>query len=286
MAESKNGSGVQSVERALDILESLAQADGPMGLTTLIRETGLPLATVHRLLATLGGRGYVRQEPESRRYVIGPSVLKLREPYTRLFGVWAEQHLAELAELSQETANLAVLDGHHVVYIAQVAGPRRLRMFTHVGNRVLPHASAVGKVLLAFGPRAEAERVIDHTGLPQRTPATITSRDRFLAELDVVARQGYAVDAGEEEDAVRCLAVPVFLNGHHPDQNPSPDSPGTTHPGPDGDHPPATERPVAALSISGPAARLESHREEDIVAVMTRVAADLSASLHSPHSHR
>src|SRR5690606_9243246 len=143
-----------------------------------------PLATVHRLLGTLAGRGYIRQDPDSRKYLLGPSVLKLREPYTRLFGVWARRHLQELAEVSRETANLAVLDGNHVVYIAQVAAPRKLRMFTQVGNRVLPHSSAVGKVLLAFGPRDDAERIIDRTGLPARTANTITDRRRFFAELD------------------------------------------------------------------------------------------------------
>ncbi|WP_245951230.1 IclR family transcriptional regulator [Phytoactinopolyspora halophila] len=257
MAKSKNASGVQSVERALDVLEALAQADGALGLTTLIQETGLPLATVHRLLTTLAARGYIRQDPESRRYLLGPSVLKLREPYTRLFGVWAQRHLAELADVSQETANLAVLDGSHVVYIAQVGAPqRRLRMFTHVGNRVLPHSSAVGKVLLAFTPREEAERIIERTGLPRRTAATITEWEHFATELDTVARQGYAVDAGEEEEAVRCIAVPVFVVG----------------------------QPVAAISVSGPAARLETRQQDRLLAEMTRIAAALSASLRAGHT--
>lgn len=253
MPESKNSrhGGVQSVERALDVLEALADADGALGLTALIDETGLPLATVHRLLGTLGARGYIRQDPETRRYLLGPSVLKLRDPYPRLFGAWAKRHLTELAVASQESANLAVLDGDHVAYIAQEAAPRRLRMFTRVGNRVLPHSSAVGKVLLAYIPRSQAERILDTTGLPERTPTTITDRGKFLAELDSVAAQGFAVDAGEEEEAVRCIAVPVFVTG----------------------------QPVAALSVSGPAARIEAHREDELVAEMTRIAKELAASL-------
>ncbi|HEY8341187.1 MAG TPA: IclR family transcriptional regulator [Egibacteraceae bacterium] len=253
MAQRRHTGGVQSVERALDVLEALGASEGALGLTELIQETGLPLATVHRLLGTLAGRGYIRQDPDSRKYLLGPSVLKLREPYTRLFGVWARRHLQELAEVSRETANLAVLDGNHVVYIAQVAAPRKLRMFTQVGNRVLPHSSAVGKVLLAFGPRDDAERIIDRTGLPARTANTITDRRRFFAELDQVARQGYAVDAGEEEDGVRCVAVPVFVVG----------------------------QPVAAMSVSGPAARLEARGTDRLVAEMTRIAAALSASLRT-----
>lgn len=249
----KATTGVQSVERAFDVLEALAGADGDLGLTAIIQATGLPLATVHRLLGTLGARGYIRQDPVSRRYVLGPSVLKLREPSARLFGVWAQPHLAELADLSRESANLAVLDGDHAVYIAQAAGPRRLRMFTQVGNRVLPHSSAVGKVLLAFGPRGRAEQIIDRTGLPRRTAATITDRPSFLAELDTIARRGFAVDAGEEEEAVRCIAVPVFLVGEA----------------------------VAALSVSGPAARLDDGDQEHLVSEMTRISTELAASLQA-----
>ncbi|WP_298326935.1 IclR family transcriptional regulator [Haloactinopolyspora sp.] len=252
MAKATNG--VQSVERALDIIESLANADGELGLTDLVTATGLPLATVHRLLTTLVGRGYVSQAPQSRRYLLGPSVLKLREPASRLFGVWAEPHLAELARISQESANLAVLDGDHAVYIAQVAGPRRLRMFTQVGNRVLPHASAVGKVLLAFGQREHAEQIIARTGLPRRTNATITDRAAFFRELDAVAEAGYGIDAGEEEEAVRCIAVPVFHDG----------------------------RAVAAMSVSGPSARIDALEGDGLVAGMTRIATELAASLRPP----
>lgn len=256
MTTRRNTGSVQSVERALDVLEALARSDGAVGLTGLIEATDLPLATVHRLVTTLAGRGYIRQDPDSRRYLLGPSVLKLREPYTRLFGMWARPHLAELADVSQESANLAVLDGNHVVYIAQVAGPRKLRTFTQVGNRVMPHSSAVGKVLLAFSPRDEAERIIKRNGLPRRTASTITDQDRFFAELDAVARRGYAVDSGEEEDEVRCLAVPVFV----------------------------VSEPVAALSVSGPAARLKTRQQDRLIAEMTRIAAALSASLRAGHA--
>lgn len=256
MTARKTKGAVQSVERALDVLEALAESDGALGLTRLIEATKLPLATVHRLVTTLALRGYIRQDPDSRKYLLGPSVLKLREPYTRLFGVWAQPHLAELAEISQESANLAVLDGTEVVYIEQVAAPRKLRIFTQVGNRVLPHSSAVGKVLLAFSPRDDAERIIKRNGLPRRTSATITDWDRLCAELDAVARQGFAVDAGEEEEEVRCVAVPVFVVG----------------------------QPVAAMSVSGPAARLRMLQQDRLLAEMTRISAALSASLRGGHT--
>lgn len=246
--------GVQSVGRALDVLEALGSAGGPVGLTELVASTGLPLATVHRLLATLAGRGYVRQDPETRRYVLGPGVLRLREPVGRLLATWARPHLSLLARTVRETANLAVLDDDHVLYVAQVAPPRKLRMFTEVGNRVLPHSTAVGKVLLAARPRAEAERVVARHGLPARTPHTITDPRRFFAELDAVAARGWAVDSGEEEEGVRCVAVPV--------------------PGLEGE--PA---PAAALSVSGPVARIEHAERHRLVADLLAVAEDLVRSI-------
>lgn len=256
MAEGRSGS-VQSVERALGLLEVLGSAGGPLGLTEIIAATGLPLATVHRLLATLAGRGYVRQDPESRRYVLGPGVLRLREPVDRLLATWARPHLSLLAHTVRETANLAVLDDDHVLYVAQVAPPRKLRMFTQVGNRVLPHTNAVGKVLLAARPRAEAERVVARLGLPARTPTTITDPARFFAELDEVAERGYAVDNGEEEEGVRCVAVPVAGAGR------------------DGE-----AEVTAGMSVSGPVARIEQRERDRLVTDMLAVAADLSHAIH------
>lgn len=246
------GEGVQSVERALDVLEALGRADEaagvPHGLSELVADTGLPLATVHRLLGTLAGRGYVRQDPLTRKYVLGPAVLRLHHEAAGLLGTWARPVLATLAEVSGETANLAVLDDDHVLYVAQVMGPRRLRMFTQVGNRVLPHTNAVGKALLARRPRAEVERVLARHGLPARTPQTITDPARFLVELDRVAAAGYAVDDGEEEEGVRCLAVPI----------------------------PASGPAVAAMSVSGPAVRLGREQRERLLPRMRDLAAEVA----------
>ncbi len=155
-------------------------------------------------------------------------------------------------EVSGESANLVMLDGDHAVYVAQVASRKHnVRMFTEVGRRVLPHSTAVGKVLLAFRPRPAMEALLDRTGLPPRTPRTIVDRNKFLAELDVVARQGYAVDDGEEEIGVRCLAVPVFGVG---------DS-------------------VAAVSVSAPEGRLRRDDYERLLPEMMRISAAMTGSL-------
>ena len=249
--EPQRNDGVQSVERALELLEALADPGEARGVSELGRATGLPVATIHRLLATMAAQGYVRQDPVSHKYTLGSHLIKLGEAATRQFGRFAGPYLAELMEVSGETANLAVLEDGQVAYVAQVPSRQhRVRMFTEVGRRVLPHSSAVGKVVLAFRPRTEVETLMARMGLPRRTSRTITDLGRFLAELDTVARQGYAIDSGEEEVGVRCLAVPVFGVGES----------------------------VAAMSVSAPEGRLEPKDIERILPEMLRISAALTGA--------
>ncbi len=244
-----SGGGVQSVERALSLLDLLARAGGRSALSDLATRSALPLGTVHRLLATLAAAGYVRQDAD-RRYALGPALLPLGDAATRLLGGWAQPFLVRLVEASGETANLAVLEDDRVVYLAQAPGRHRMRMFTEVGRRVLPTTTAVGKVLLAWQDEAQVRRVLARVGLPRRTERSITEVPRFLAELAGVRQAACAVDDEEEEEGVRCVAVPVG-------------------PGPIA---------VAALSVSGPSSRLP-RGDPALLAAMRGVAADLAREL-------
>ncbi|GAA3596464.1 allantoin degradation transcriptional regulator AllR [Nonomuraea rosea] len=241
---------VQSVERALDVLEALAEHGGEAGLSEIAARTGLPYGTIHRLLQTLLARGYVRQESD-RRYALGGGLVRLGGIAESMVGVWAQPYLTKMVELSGETANLAVLEGDFVVYVAQVPSPRRLRMFAEVGRRVLPHSTAVGKVLLAGRPATDAVAVFERTGMPRRTPNTFTDLTSMRAELDLVRARGYAMDLGEEELGVHCLAVPVWDGG----------------------------RVVAAMSVSGPAERIDALDRDDLAEGMRKIALDFGAEL-------
>ena len=242
--------GVKSVERALDVLEVLSAVGGEVRLSELASRTGLPYGTIHRLLRTLVSRGYVRQNTD-RRYVLGAGALRLGEAAERLLALSARPYLARLVEVSGETANLAVADGDTAVYVAQVPSPRRLRMFAEVGRHVLPHCTAVGKVLLAARPDQEAEQVLRRTVLPRRTPHTVTDPNAVLDELAKVRAQGFAVDRGEEEVDVHCVAVPVLSQG----------------------------RTVASMSISGPARRIDALHLDDLVRQMNEIAGAFAAAL-------
>jgi IclR family acetate operon transcriptional repressor len=241
--------GVQSLERAFDLLERMADAGGEVGLSELSASSGLPLPTIHRLMRTLVACGYVRQQP-NRRYALGPRLIRLGESASRLLGTWARPYLARLVEETGETANMALLDGDEIVYVAQVPSKHSMRMFTEVGRRVLPHSTGVGKALLAHTPADEVRALLARTGMPAATEKTITTPDGFLNALEQVRRAGYAVDDNEQEIGVRCLAVSV------------PDSPT-----------------AAAVSISGPASRVTEAATDKIVPLLQEVARDLSTAL-------
>ena len=242
-------SGVQSLNRAFELLERLADAEGTLGVSELAAATGLPLPTIHRLLRSLATGGYVRQEP-SRRYTLGARLIRLGDAASRSVGVWAGPQLRRLVAEVGETANMAMLEGDAAVYVAQAPSAHSMRMFTEVGRRVMAHCTGVGKVLLSRLDDPAVLRLARRTGLPAMTDHTITAPDQLVAELARVRAQGYAVDDGEQEVGVRCLAVPVE------------GGPGSI-----------------AISVSGPSGRLTEERIPQIVPVLHRIAADLGTEL-------
>ena len=247
--------GVQSVERALDLLDLLAASPQSLSITELSRRTGLPYATTHRLIATLTKRGYLRQDQPGKGHELGPQVVFAGSQLALRLGNWLRPHLTQLMEFSGETVNVAVLDNGYINYVAQAEPKNQLRMFTEVGSRVLPHATAVGKILLAGEPRDKVEASLLRLGMPARTKNTITDLGLFLRELEEVSVQGYAVDAEEGEIGMRCVAVALRVGGM-----------------------------VMGLSVSGPAGRMDSAAQSRLVPEMHRIAEEISVSL-VPSAH-
>jgi len=230
-------SGVQSVHRALDVLEALAAAGGTASLTDLAAACGLPLPTLHRLASTLADRGYLRQAP-NRRYSLGSRLVPLGTDAHALLGERALPVLRGLAELTGESANLAVLTQGRAEYVAQAPGRHTMRTFTEVGNRVALHCTGVGKALLAAIAPAHAARLLGTAPLEARTTATLTDPAAVRAELALIRERGYALDEGEMEVGVRCVAVGM---------------PGAA---------------PMAVSVSGPAARMTDDRITPVVAAL------------------
>lgn len=243
------GGGVQSVERTFELLELMADAGGEVALSELAERSGLPLPTIHRIIRTLVNSGYARQQP-SRRYALGPRLIRFGETASRALGSWARPYLAELTEVTGESANMAVLDGAQIVYVAQVPSPHSMRMFTEVGRRVDAHATAVGKAVMATMPGDEVTQLLSRTAMNPQTERTITEVESMHEELDRIRKQGYAIDDGEQEVGVRCYAVAV---------------PGA----------PAG----AGISISGPEGRMTRISTDEVIPLMQRLARDLSTEL-------
>jgi IclR family acetate operon transcriptional repressor len=243
---------VQSVERSLDVLETVERAGGTCSISLIAAATGLPLPTVHRLVQTLAGRGYLRQLPD-RRYCLGSRLVPLGAGANALLGERAAPVLRELADQLGESANLAVLAGGLAEYVAQAPGSHSMRTFTEVGRRVALHCTGVGKALLSVLADADVRALLGGSALTAQTPSTITDVDGLLRELALVRAHGHAVDEGEMEIGVRCVAVPV----------------------------PAPRPAVSpmAVSVSGPTVRMSGELVERAVPALVRASSRLAAAL-------
>lgn len=198
--------GVQSLGRALDLLEILAAGGGHLAIGEIAARTDIPLPTIHRLLKTLVDRGYVRQL-SNRRYALGFRLVPLGQAAGALVGADAQAVLNDLVEQLGESANLAVLSGDHAEYVAQVPSRHSMRMFTEVGRRVELHCTGVGKAMLARLDDTQVAGIVERVGLREHTPHTATTPTALGSALDVVREQGYSIDEQEQELGVRCVAV-------------------------------------------------------------------------------
>jgi len=252
--ENASLNAVQSIERALDLLECLARSSGWVGISELSYATGQPVGTIHRLLKTLTAREYVVRDSRTRRYALGPTFRRLAGTglQTPDWTAIATPFLQELVEISGETANLAVLERNRAVYEAQAQPTRMVRMFTVLGNRMPLHCTGCGKVLLAYQPDSVVASIVAEEGLPRYTERTITDPGQLQQELEMIRHQGYAIDNGEQEEGVRCIAVPVYGS---------------------------KGKVVAALSISGPSSRVDSRHIPTLLPHIKRISAAISSAL-------
>lgn len=205
-----HGGPVQSVGRALSILEILADGPGELGVTDLGRRLGVHKATASRLVATLAERGLVERNPATDKYRLGFGLVHLAG--ATLAGLdlvrQARPILEDLAERTRETVNLAVLDGERVLNIDQITGTRSIVSVSWVGKRTPYHCTSNGKVLVAFLPQAEQERLLS-LPLERTTPHTIVDPDRLRAQLVEVRTRGYAQTEEELEEGLNAVAAPV-----------------------------------------------------------------------------
>lgn len=235
--------------RALDILET--ESDG-IGITGIARRINIDKSTASRIMKTLAAYGYAEQSSQTRRYTLGPRLVRLGQSLLTRTPLrdQARPFLRELVTQTQECAHIAVRASDQVLYLDQVEAAASLRVSTGVGTLAPLHCTALGKVLLAFGANEIPPELERHT------PRTITDVAALRMHLEQARRQGYAIDDEEFNHDVRCVAVPVY--------------------GLDGEL-------VGAIGISGPGARLTLARIHDLAQVVQRIGQALSDRLAYRH---
>jgi IclR family transcriptional regulator, KDG regulon repressor len=238
---------LSSVHNAARLLKQFTPGDNDLGVTELAARLDVGKSTVHRLLATLQEEQLVEQDPESGRYRLGLAAFELGAAASSP----TDLHQAVLMPMSVlrvktgETVQTAVLDGRQVVYVERLESPNTLRMFLSVGTRNDAHSTGTGKCLLAHVDEAQLDRLLSGWKLTAKTPHTITDPAPLRRELKRIRSQGYATNVHESEIGVISVAAPVR--------------------GPGGDV-------VAALSVAGPAPRMEGTMEKVTRAVVEAAA--------------
>ncbi len=245
--------GVQSVDRALAVLEILAR-DGHAGVSDIADEMGIHKSTVSRLLGSLVSREMVHQNSERGKYQLGFGILRLASSIPGRLSLVREARpvLESLAEEFKETVNLAVMRSNFAVNVDQAMGPSTLATYDWVGSLTPLHATSSGKVLLAALPADERKRVLRETGLPSRTPRTVTSMKELETQLIGVARDGYGVVREELEIGLTAVAVPVY-----------------NHVG----------AVIGAVSISGPAFRFDPEQVPGLLETLKQAGLQISARM-------
>jgi IclR family transcriptional regulator, acetate operon repressor len=251
--ESRAGQ-VQSLTRALSILRALAESGDGMSLTDVAQLVGLPPSTAHRLLTTLQQERFVRFEGTAHVWQVGVQAFIVGTAFARTRDVvlMARPYLRRLMEESGETANLYLEQDGEAICMAQVESRQMMRAIARPGGRVQMHCSGAGKAILGWLPDAELTRIIRQHGLRRVTDRTLDTPRKLRAALEQARERGYAVDDEEHAVGLRCVAAPVFDELGHP---------------------------VAALSLSGPGARVTEERVVVLGALTARIAEELSAEL-------
>ncbi|MBI4923297.1 MAG: IclR family transcriptional regulator [Devosia nanyangense] len=232
----------------------MASHDDPLTVDQITAETGLPKTTVFRVLATLEKRAFITREATTQAYRFGEMALLVG---ARALGqldvkLVARPFIEELMEETGETVHLSILNQTSALCIDKIDSRRSVRMLSFIGFRDPLYCSGVGKVLLAFQPDGERETLISSIELAKRTARTVTDRQALSEHLRGIREQGYALDLGEIEDGLSCVAAPIRDHGG---------------------------RVVAAVSVSGPDSRIDEGVRRALIPVVVAKAQRVSKAL-------
>ena len=201
---------VRSVVLITGVMEALAD-EKQLGVSELAARLGIHKSTVYRFLSSLQELGYVRQDAETEKYGLSYKILDLAGRILSSIDVRqaARPIMEQISDKTRETVHLATLEKAEVIYIDKIDSNQPLRMHSYIGQKIPIHASALGKVLLAWGPEHILEDLLHKGKLKHFTAASITEPEALREEIRKIREQGYAEDREESVPGVRCLAAPI-----------------------------------------------------------------------------
>jgi IclR family acetate operon transcriptional repressor len=222
-------------------------------LPDLVTATGLPKSSLHRYLEVLIQEAFVERDAQTGRCRLGAQIVSIAINETPLLVLRARPYLERLRDRFDETANLGILDGDHILYLNILESPRAIRLAGRVGDRDPVHSTALGKAIAAALPEDEVQSLLQRTGLPRLTANTITRAADFAKHLELVRRHGFAVDDQENDIDGRCVAVAI-----------------------------PAERVKYAISVSGISSRFPMSKTAEVARAIREVASELSQQSISP----
>ncbi|WP_373893815.1 IclR family transcriptional regulator [Virgibacillus sp. CBA3643] len=245
---------VQSVDRALKILEILQEHPNGLGVTELSHRLDVSKSTSYRLLTSLYNKGFVKQDDQTEKYLLGLRLIELGQNVSNNLDIrkLAAPYLHDLAEITGETAHLAIMEQHKIVYIDKIESSATIRMFSNVGKTAPVHCTGVGKAIFAFQTDQKITEVINQTGLQKYTEKTIVTEAAMLAHIKEIRDRGYSIDDEEHELGIKCAAAPIFNHNNEV---------------------------VAGISVAGPLMRISDDKLDDIAKEVLRVTHSISGLL-------
>lgn len=202
---------IQSLERALDILEMLGKHPGGMQVKDLSQQLELNKSTVSRMLYTLGERGYVQKKPDGS-YRLGIKIVELCSLHLNSLQLKTEA-LPFMEQLRNQTGliiHLGALDDNEIVYLEKLTSYTNIRMYSQIGKRAWLHSTGMGRAILSTMSNKDVLKILKEKGMPAVTSRTCVKEEELLKQLDEIRHRGYAVDDEENEIGMRCVAASIF----------------------------------------------------------------------------
>ncbi len=252
--ESKLKGDVKSAGRALDIIELLVRFPAGLNLTDIGEHLDIPLSSLHNLMQTLAGRGYLTKDEQFSVYKVSSKLIQLAAIYHSQHDLVsiADPVMEQVSRATEETTSLAVLQDSAVVFVHKRAAQSFLQVVNPAGTRVLAHATGLGKAMLAHLSREAFDSIYPQPALQTLTKNTLATRSALAEALVEVRRLGYAVDDEESSIGVWAVAAAILNRGG---------------------------RPIAALSVAAPLSRVDQQRKEAWCGIVRDGAQEISRAL-------